>query len=139
MLVRLPVTAGLDIVEKGFGVSGGEKGFCKSCSTGGDAGVWGKGFSRLRRLVLAACLTLRGEFGESLPVEDGSEGEAVALRSPVCMFDGLCLPPEIDPNLRMPFRTPAKKSTLLSTSSSVAESDEVENLDSSEPAQRIWI
>lgn len=57
VLVRLPLIAGRDIEENAFGVSGGEKGFCSSCSTGGEAGVFGSGFSRLRVLVLLACFT----------------------------------------------------------------------------------
>ena len=101
---------------------------------GGDTGVSGRGFSLLRLLVLLACLNFRGDRGDSLPAE-GSSGEAVVARSPVCIFVGLCLPPEIDPSLRMPFRTPARKSPF-SASSSVAESDGVENFDSSESARR---
>ena len=57
VLVRLPLMAGRDMELKAFGVSGGENGFCSNCSTGGDAGVFGRGFSRLRVLVLLACFT----------------------------------------------------------------------------------
>jgi hypothetical protein len=88
----------------------------------------------LRLLVLLACLYFRGDRGDCCLLAEDSSGEAAVDRSPVCMFVGLCLLPEIDPNLRMPFRTPARKSVALSTSSSVAESDGVENLDSLESA-----
>jgi hypothetical protein len=86
VLVRLPLMAGLDIEEKAFGVSGGENGFCSNCSTGGDAGVFGKGFSRLRVLVLLACFTCVGDREESLPPRSGV---GAVERSPVCMSFGL--------------------------------------------------
>ena len=58
VLVRLPLMAARDMEEKAFGVSGGEKGACCSnCSIGGEAGVFGRGFSRLRLLMLLPCLT----------------------------------------------------------------------------------
>jgi hypothetical protein len=59
VLVRLPAIAGRDIEAKALGVSGGEKGVCNSCSIGGEAGVLGSGFSRLRSLVLRACFFIR--------------------------------------------------------------------------------
>lgn len=129
VLVRLPPTGGLDIEENGFGVSGGgEKGFCKSCWIGGDAGGGGKGFSLLRLLVLLACLAFEGDRGDSLSAEYES-GEGVAALSLACKFVGICLPPDIDPSLRMPFRTPARKSPF--SSSSLRESDAVKNLEES--------
>ena len=86
MLVRLPLMAGLDIEENAFGVSGGENGFCRSCSIGGEAGVFGKGFSRLRVLVLLACFTCCGDPADSLPLRSGV---GAVERSPVCMSFGL--------------------------------------------------
>jgi len=59
VLVRLPLTACRDIEPKAFGVSGGENGFAEGCSKGGDAGVLGKGFSRLKLLVLRSCFFFR--------------------------------------------------------------------------------
>ena len=111
-------------MEKGLEVSGGEKGFCSRYSMGGDAGVWGNGFSQLR-LELAACLIFRGDTRESLLAVDTDIGDVVA-RPPVCIFVGLCLPPDVDPNLGMLFRMLARKSTGSSTSSSL-----FENLDTS--------
>ena len=82
--------------------------------------------------MLRACCDLPDLVGEE------ESGEAVAGRSPSCRSDGLCRTPETDPSLRMPLRTPAKKSAFSGEpySSSVAESDGVENLDSSEPGGR---
>jgi hypothetical protein len=82
--------------------------------------------------VLRACCDLPDLVGEE------ESGEAVAGRSPSCRSDGLCRTPETDPSLRMPLRTPAKKSAFSGEpySSSVAESEGVENLDSSEPGGR---
>lgn len=133
VLVRLPLTAGLDIEANAFGVSGGENGVRRSCSIGGDAGVSGKGFSLLRLLVLLACLNFGGDRGEPLRPEVSS-GEAADEVSSVCMLPGLCRPPDNDPSLRMPFRTPDRKSPF-STSSSVAESENLE-LDSIESVVR---
>lgn len=49
MLVRLPPTVDLDIVEvklvNNLGVSTGEDELLKSCARGGDSGVSGRGFS----------------------------------------------------------------------------------------------
>jgi hypothetical protein len=88
VLVRLPLIAGRDIEATAFGVSGGEEGFCSSCSTGGGAGVLGKGFSRLRSLVLRACFCIRR--GRSEPADAGAgSGVADVERSPVCIFAGL--------------------------------------------------
>ena len=59
-----------------------------------------------------------------------------AERSPVWMSFGRWCPPEIDPSFRMPLRTPFKKSRSgeAGGSSSLFESDGVENLDSKEPS-----
>jgi hypothetical protein len=133
VLVRLPLMADRDIEGKAFGVSGGEKGVCSSCSTGGEAGVFGSGFSVLRVLVLLACFTCCGEREGSLAARSGV---GAPERWPVCMSLCLCCPPEIDPNFFMPLRTPLKKSRSgdgMGRSSSLFESDGVENLDSSEP------
>ena len=82
VLVRLPLIAGRDIEAKAFGVSGGEKGVCSSCSTGGEAGVLGRGFSRLRSLVLRSCFFIRR--GRSKPADAGAgSGVADDERSPV--------------------------------------------------------
>jgi hypothetical protein len=88
VLVRLPFMAGRDVEAKALGVSGEEKGFCNSCSTGGDAGVLGKGFSRLRSLVLRAYFFIRRDRSEPADAGVGS-GVAEVDRSPVRMFVGL--------------------------------------------------
>lgn len=140
VLVLLPLIADRDIEVKAFGVSGGEKGVCcNSCSTGGDKGVLGKGFSRLRSLVLRACFFMRRR---SEPADAGLKSWFVEVEdSPVCIFEGLVCAPDIDPSFLIPLRTPEKKSTLsgegIDVSSSAAELDEFENLDEScEPAGR---
>lgn len=133
MFVRLDIE-GRDIIVKGFGVIGGENGFCNSSSSGGDKGVFGRGFWSLwlKLVALVACLGFRGEVGKPL-LEDNS-GERIAFRW-VSIFVGMCLlRSEIDPSLRMPLRTPDKKSPF-SASSSVAESEGVENLESNESAE----
>jgi hypothetical protein len=82
VLVRLPLIAGRDMEAKAFGVSGGEKGVCNSCSTGGEAGVLGRGFSRLRSLVLLACFFILHDRSE--PADAGTEsGVADVDCSPV--------------------------------------------------------
>jgi hypothetical protein len=88
VLVRLPLMAGRDIDANGLGVSGGENDLCKSSSTGGDNGVFGSGFSRLRSLVLRACFCIRR--GRSEPTDAGAEsGFAELDASPVWIFEGL--------------------------------------------------
>jgi len=88
VLVRLPLMAGRDIEANGLGVSGGENGLCKSSSIGGDNGVFGNGFSRLRSLVLRACFFIRR--GRSEPADAGAEsGFAELDASPVWIFEGL--------------------------------------------------
>lgn len=134
MLVRLPLIAGRDIEVRAFGVSGGENGLCNSCSTGGETGVFGRGFSRLRLLVLRSCFLNRGDrFSELADFGVGS-GVADFARSPVWMFVGLLRPSDTEPNFLMPLRTPARKSPLsgdgIAASSSVADSEGVENFDS---------
>ena len=89
VLVRLPLMAGRDIKVKAFGVSRGENGVCNSCSTGGEAGVLGKGFSRLRSLVLHACFFIRRDRSEPADAGAGSVVEEGA-RSPVRILVGLC-------------------------------------------------
>lgn len=116
MFVRL--MPGRDIMVNGFGVKGGENGFCKISSIGGLAGVlgvFGRGFSRLRRLLwLLACFGFRGDSSQGFV-----EGEIFPLlRPPVSMFAGLAR--EIDPSLLMPFRTPDRKSPGSSSSLSDA-------------------
>jgi hypothetical protein len=81
VLVRLPLIAGRDIEAKAFGVSG-ENGVCSSCSIGGEAGVFGRGFSRLRSLVLRACFFIRRDSSEPADAGAGS-GVADVARSPV--------------------------------------------------------
>jgi hypothetical protein len=88
VLVRLPLIAGRDIEAKAFGVSGSENGFCRSCSTEGEAGVLGKGFSRLRSLVLRACFFVRRYCSEPADAGAGS-GVADVDRSPVWILAGL--------------------------------------------------
>lgn len=123
MLVRLPFTAGRDIVAKGFGVSGGENGVWRSCSTGGEMGVLGKGFSRLRSLALGACFFRRERSKSAEPGVGAGSGVPVCL-SPTWMFKGLWFAPDIDPNFLMPLLTPVKKSFRSGeTSSSAAESE----------------
>jgi hypothetical protein len=136
VLVRLPLTAGRDIVTNGFGVSGGENGVWRSCSTGGEMGVLGKGFSRLRSLALGACF-LRRERSESAEPGGGARSGVAKSLSPTWIFDGLWCAPDIDPNFLMPLLTPVKKSFRSGeTSSSAAESEWSENFDSSEPCGR---
>lgn len=134
VLVRLPLMAGLDMEVKGFGVSGGEKEL-SSCATGGERGVLGRGFSRLRVLPLIACFTCRvGEHEDSLSL---SSGAGVVDGSPICMSFGLKDPPENEPNFFMPLGIPLKKPRSREESrgsSSYFESDGMKNLDSSEPA-----
>jgi hypothetical protein len=134
VLVRLPPAAGRDIEAKAFGVSGGEKGICSSCSTGGERGVLGKGFSRLRSLGLGACFFRRDESAEP----GVRSGVAVAEDlSPIWIFEGRLCGPDIDPNFLIPLRTPVKKSLRSGgSSSSAAESEWSENLDSSAPCGR---
>jgi hypothetical protein len=83
VLVRLPLTAGRDIEPKGLGVSGGENGFAEGFSKDGDAGVLGKGFSRLRLLVLRSCFFLSVLGDLSVPAEAGIDsGDAAVDASP---------------------------------------------------------
>ena len=89
VLVRLPLIASRDIEAKAFGVSGGENCFCRSCSTGGEAGVLGKGFSRLRSLVPCACFFVRRDCSEPADAGAGS-GVADGNRSPVWVLAGIC-------------------------------------------------
>jgi len=110
VLVRLPIppVASRDIVKKGFGVSGGENsvGFASSWAIGGEIGVSGRGFSRLRSLVLRSWYFGREVSGVSAKaVRSGVPG---LDRSPVKMFAGLL--EETVESLRMRFRTPVKKS-----------------------------
>ena len=137
VLVRLPPTAGRDIEANSLGVSGGENGFTTRCSRGGDIGGLGKGFSRLRLLVLRSCFFLRVRGDLSMPPEAES-GDAAVDASPAWIFEGLLRPPDTDPHLLIPLRTPARKSPLSGegrgSSSAAEDSEGVENLESNEPA-----
>jgi len=79
VLVRLPPTAGRDIEANIFGVSGGENGFTTRCSRRGDIGGLGKGFSRLRLLVLRSCFFLRVRGDPSMPADAGVESGDAAV------------------------------------------------------------
>lgn len=50
MLVRLPLTAGRDMVVKDFAVAGEETGIRRSRSIGGGDGTLGRGFSQFKVL-----------------------------------------------------------------------------------------
>jgi hypothetical protein len=101
VLVRLLLMADRDIKREALGVSGGEKGRGTRRSMSVEAGVLGRGFSRLRVPVLVTCFTCGGCAG----VPPRSGGVAVG-RSPVCRSFGWCGGPEMAPRFVMPLRTP---------------------------------
>lgn len=125
MLVLLPPTFCRDMLGGcGLGVSGGEKDLSSSSSTGGDSGVFGRGFSRMRSLGLRSCLA--GRRGNSSGAV-ASTSVVAAPRSPTWRLDGLLWAPEMEPSFRMPLLTPEKKSPRSDgPSSSVADLDSTE-------------
>lgn len=97
VLVRLPVVACRDIAAENLELSREgllREGYVTAAGRfpgeKGEFGVFGKGFSRSRLLVLSSCLILSGRAGYFEGAEAGAESDApAAIVLPTCTVEGL--------------------------------------------------